>query len=713
MTSRDHSLLGRDRRAVSEVVGYTLLVGIVTVTVIALLVGAMSVQSAIQDQTESESVQQEMQDVDATFGRIAHGDNRTSVNVQTETANRLSVVREGEVRIFVNDECNVTRNLSSIRHEKDGETLAYELGGRFRVTDGGVGIVSPPDLAFENGTVDLTITNLTGRTASSMTFVKDVERSMGGNETDQVLFEGTCSQPENVTVSITSDFADGWERYAEDEFPAGTVSRSGDTVNVTLNRSHLPEEADPANNTVVDFSNTSHYDVDGDVPSITITKPDDSNVYPVRMKPIYQGMQVTRTAETEVDTDYYRRGIDVVFVLDESGSMGDPTPDGNIKRDAMVGSSQTFLGYLNNSIDRAGIVGYNSTYHTSSPSHYHLIDDQYYLSNDFVEANKTLETLVAQGGTRINEGLYKMLAINDLTSGTNRKQIGLLLTDGKNNPEDLNDDTIERAKDAAANDIVIYTIGFGDPDGEFNETLLKRVADITGGEYHYATNASELEDVFEDIAISISSRKKVVHDPASMKLATGGSTFRPKIPTSPDYVANYSGFLNVNDPAAAANFSFTFGLENGEPLNLTSYKYECDEWELTGDVKVNNTTEEQYYVTRCAEINDSADSQTKITGSDIHVYTSGNTTSDVKDDLGETQWFQANFSEALEPYVNDSTDEFELESNQAIVGVNYSNGQRMLLLLEIGRNQGENDLTHVVDVTIDDVEIEEKDEQSS
>ncbi|MFW6384534.1 MAG: hypothetical protein ACOCY7_00165, partial [Halodesulfurarchaeum sp.] len=236
---------------------------------------------------------------------------------------------------------------------------------------------------------------------------------------------------------------------------------------------------------------------------------------------------------------------------------------------------------------------------------------------------------------------------------------------------------------------------------------------ITDGEYYFADDETELEDVFGDIAKSITSRKKVVHDPASMKLVTGGSTYRPKIPTSPDYVANYSGFLNVNDPAAAANFSFTFGLENGEPLNLTSYKYECDEWELTGDVKVNNTSGEQYYVTRCAEINDSADSQTTITGTDIHVYTSGDTTSDVKDDLGETQWFQANFSEALEPYVNDSTDEFELESNQAIVGVNYSNGQRMLLLLEIGRNQGENDLTHVVDVTIDDVEIEEKDEQSS
>ncbi|MFT4891666.1 MAG: hypothetical protein ACI9YT_002600, partial [Halobacteriales archaeon] len=283
MTNPDHSVLGRDRRAVSEVVGYTLLVGIVTVTIIALLVGAMSVQSAIQDQSQTESLQQEMQDVDATFGRIAHGDNRSSVSVRTETSNHMSVVRDGEVSVWVNDNCSVTRNLSSIRHEKEGETLAYELGGTFRVTDAGVGIVSPPDLAFESGTVDLTITNITGETASSMTLVKDVESSMGPNETDEILFAGRCSQPKNVTVSITSDFADGWERYAEDEFPAGTVTRSGDTVNVTLNRSHLPQAVDPSKNTVVNFSDTSHYDLNDSVPSITINKSDDTNVYPVRM----------------------------------------------------------------------------------------------------------------------------------------------------------------------------------------------------------------------------------------------------------------------------------------------------------------------------------------------------------------------------------------------------------------------------------------------
>ena len=705
MTNRDHEFLGADRRAVSQVVGYTLLVGIVTVTVVALLLGAMSVQSAIQEETGSESVQQDMGDVDATFGRLAHGDNRTSLSVRTEMANRLSVARGGTVRVFVNRQCNISKNLSSIRYETDDETLAYELGGTIRVTDGGQSLISTPDLSFVNGTVDLTITNVTGRTASSMTFVKDVESSLGQNETDQILFNGTCAQPKNVTVSITSDFANAWERYAEDEFPTGTVNRNGNTVNVTLDKSHLPETADPVNNTVVDFNNQSHYNVT-DVPSINITKSDDSNVYPVRMVPLYQGMQITRTAETEVDTEVYRRGIDVVFVLDESGSMDWDGPDGNRKLDSMVDASQLFVGFLNSSIDRVGAVGYTDY------GMYHLVNDEYYISNNFIQVNNTLDSEVKdRSGTHINRGLYKMLTIYDLTSNFNRDQYAVLLTDGTNDYSGLDQDTLDRSKQAAANDIKIYTVGFG-TKSYLNEPLLKQVAANTDGEYYYAKNRSKLQKVFSDIAKAITSRKKVVHDPASMKLATGGSTFRPQIPTSPDYVANYSGFLNVNDPTASANFSFTFGLDNGDPLNLTAYQYECDEWELTGEVKTNSTTGDQYYVTRCAEINDSASSSSEIDGSDIYIYTSGNSTSDVKDDLGENRWFQANLSDVLAPYVN-SSDVFELKSNQAIVGINYSNGQRMILLLEIGRNQEENDLTHIVDVKIDNVEIKEKEEQSS
>jgi hypothetical protein len=742
MTNRDHSLFRLDRRAVSEVVGYTLLIGITTVTVVALLVAATSLHGALQGSAETESVEQEMQDVDATFGRLAHGDNRSSVRVRTETSNHLSVVREGQVTVTVNDNCSVGRELSSIRHDKDGETYAQELGGTIRVTDGGQAMVSQPDLSFENGTVDLTITNITGRTASSMTFVKNADLSANQtNENDKILFAGTCSRPDNVTVSITSDFADAWERYLIEEFPTGTVAESGGTVNVTLTKSHLPEATDLRNNTVVDFSNSSHFKLD-DVPSITIDKADDTNAYPVRVAPIYEGMQITKPVKERVDTTFVRKGIDVVLILDKSGSMVDyssgyreDSPGNDEKIDEIQSAGQNFTGQMNESKDRAGVVWYD---HKADiyPSPPHSSSNVYYLNNNSDAVNQTillensdfeyynwLSPEGYYGGTYMNRGLYDMLSLYQLRSYSNRIQYAILLTDGNNDciswvgpcsdDDDLNTETKELATRADQNGITIYSIGYGsDPQNG----LLKTVAERTGGKNYTATTQSKLNEVFDDIWNDIVSSPKIVHTPASMSISAGSSTFKPSIPGSTNYIANTSnGFVNINDPTAPANFTVTFSANNGEPINLTSFKYGCEEWELSGGVVVNTSTNPNttYYNTRCVDLNESEREVINGSTDGIQVYTNQNTTQDVINHLGESAWYQKpNLTTVLKKF-EDGSGHFDLPSNTALVGVNYSNGQRMVFLLKVGRAQQTNDLSYVVDVTIDNVEIKEKDEQGS
>jgi Mg-chelatase subunit ChlD/FlaG/FlaF family flagellin (archaellin) len=709
MTNRDHSTFRLDRRAVSEVVGYTLLIGITTVTVVALLIAATTLQGSLQGSAETETIEQDMQDVDATFGRLAQGDNRSSVRVRTEMSNHLSIVREGEVIVTVNDNCSVQVPMSSIRYEKDGETFANELGGTIRVTDGGQAMVSTPDLNFENGTVDLTITNITGRTTSSMTFVKDVNSSMGVNETDKLLFKGTCDRPEKVTVSITSDFANAWERYAEEEFPTGTVTKSGKTVNITLPMKHLPEAANPAKNTVVNFSNTSHYSIDPAKPSLTIDKPDDNNTYRVRGVEIFQGVQITRITEDKVDTKVVREGIDVVAVLDESGSM-DPDKIEDAKEGAKL-----LVGFLNGSIpDRIALVGYDDTAYRYS------VNSQYF-SSELGYVNSTIDSNFDHfGWTRINRGLNEMLALYDFKSTDTRPKYAVLLTDGTNecytdsceydglSQGDLDDLTMARAKEAARNNISIYTIAYG---GGADEDLLDDIAQETEGESYIAGTEEELKDVFEEIAKKISTRKKIVYDPSSMSLISGGSVFKPFVPES-EYVANYSDYVNINDPSIRAQFSFTFAMDDGEPLNLTAYKYKCDKWEFTGTVDQNKSTGENFYRTRCTDINQSAPKE-EIDGSSIVLYTNGDKEQDLKNHLGESEWYQKNLSKVLDPFINDTSGEFNLSKNTAIVAINYSDGQRMVMLLEIGQSAQSQDLSYIVDVKIDNVQVQEKDERNS
>ena len=105
--------------------------------------------------------------------------------------------------------------------------------------------------------------------------------------------------------------------------------------------------------------------------------------------------------------------------------------------------------------------------------------------------------------------------------GAYAPDIIVLLTDGASN---AGTDPLAAAKQAADRGVRVYTIGFGTLNGpsasqspfggfgggggggfggggggfnlQLNETMLKQIASLTGGTYHLATSASELESVF-------------------------------------------------------------------------------------------------------------------------------------------------------------------------------------------------------------------------
>jgi uncharacterized protein YegL len=109
--------------------------------------------------------------------------------------------------------------------------------------------------------------------------------------------------------------------------------------------------------------------------------------------------------------------------------------------------------------------------------------------------NKIENTLTVSGGTAIGSGIDEamdeQLGVHG-RSGAFRVQV--LLSDGQNN-DGPNPLTV--AQNAADNNIMIFTIGFGE---DADETLLQNIANITGGAYHYAGDANALDDVYALIA---------------------------------------------------------------------------------------------------------------------------------------------------------------------------------------------------------------------
>jgi Ca-activated chloride channel family protein len=112
----------------------------------------------------------------------------------------------------------------------------------------------------------------------------------------------------------------------------------------------------------------------------------------------------------------------------------------------------------------------------------------------------------------------------------------ILLTDGASN---TGPDPLDAAQQAALRGIRVYTIGFGTPQGGpfalcdqsfgeqsffgggggfggggfrrgIDEDTLMQIADLTSAEYYAASSASELEDVFRNLPISIITRRETL-----------------------------------------------------------------------------------------------------------------------------------------------------------------------------------------------------------
>ena len=115
-------------------------------------------------------------------------------------------------------------------------------------------------------------------------------------------------------------------------------------------------------------------------------------------------------------------------------------------------------------------------------------------SGCFNDTNASIDGITADGMTAIDEGLFNANNVIIPKSGYNNKTI-VLMTDGIDNVGYHS--MIGEAERAAANDIRIYTIGFG---SDIDDRTLRQIANITGGRYYFAPNATVLKEIFKGIA---------------------------------------------------------------------------------------------------------------------------------------------------------------------------------------------------------------------
>ncbi|MFC4408248.1 vWA domain-containing protein [Haloarchaeobius iranensis] len=508
-----------------------------------------------------------------------------SMSANDAMINRTGEIR---VSVNDRSACAATVPLTALEyHHESGTTIVYESGAVWRADEnGGVSQLSEPGVRFQDQTLQLNLVNLSGTVDDSTVEVqKNSSRSAAmTSSVRSQLFDGACGDPDtfrNLTLSVTSTYHEAWQRHLEAEFGASQVSRVGsETVEVEIPRSMLPPEYDNRRNTVVNFddrlltgkvvsegtlalaaagagsgdddvfaidkgegntyessltllgaanANATTQEVEQNSPgdpivgwnNSTVTLTDGSTVELTHEEPVYEQQQRWNNWTEEVPTN---ETLEIVFVMDESGSMGEDSKMENAQ-DAANEFIDVVETTTNGTEPRYSVVGYTAEANCQWPEDwyedYHRGENRWVcesedpadvvqhhpLNTDEQGAHDAIAGLEPQASTPISQSIEEASEILQNQGNSSNEQFIVLLTDGKHNIDDDPNGDVRWPDEAAAQDVpdgvTLHSVGFGNPD----DTILEATADATtDGEYYPVSDSDDLSETFEEIAENVSTR---------------------------------------------------------------------------------------------------------------------------------------------------------------------------------------------------------------
>lgn len=221
--------------------------------------------------------------------------------------------------------------------------------------------------------------------------------------------------------------------------------------------------------------------------------------------------QAGRTEE-EVITE----GIDIILAMDISSSMLAEDFKPKNRLEAAKAVAKDFINGRKN--DRIGMVVFAANSFTQCP-----LTLDYGILLNFLDK---IHIGMIEDGTAIGMGIAN--CVNRLRDSKAKSKVVILLTDGRNNRGEL--DPVTAARVAKSFGVRIYTIGAGkrgdalypvdDPifgkryvrmPVQIDEEVLKKIANITGGQYFRATDRTSLEKIFSEIGELEKTKIEVKH----------------------------------------------------------------------------------------------------------------------------------------------------------------------------------------------------------
>jgi VWFA-related protein len=243
-----------------------------------------------------------------------------------------------------------------------------------------------------------------------------------------------------------------------------------------------------------------------------------------------------------VEIRYFESGdipVTLGLVVDNSGSM-------RAKRAEVVTAALSFVT-ASNPNDQLFVVNFNDRVRMGLPVNMPFTDDR-------IKLRDALLRNPAEGRTAMNDGLKT--GLEHLKEGKYYKKALILISDGGDNASELvNDDMYRLIQESQA---TIYTIGvYDEDDRDKNPGVLKKVANLTGGECYLPERLTDLVGVCTRIAKDIRNRYSLGFIPTSEMTMDGKPRTLKVIASAPDrgklavrartsYIALGSGAQNAS-----------------------------------------------------------------------------------------------------------------------------------------------------------------------
>ena len=229
-------------------------------------------------------------------------------------------------------------------------------------------------------------------------------------------------------------------------------------------------------------------------------------------------LSLARPQEGYKSTEILSVGVDIMLALDTSGSMQALDFIKDEKRDTRLAMVKDVVSQFidNRPNDRMGMVVFGSEAYTQCP----LTLDQGILKSFLSK----LDIGMAGDSTAIGSAIG--IAVKRLKDLESKSKVIILLTDGQNNAGSL--PPLQAAQTAKTFGIKIHTIAVGThgkapflvnsifgqryvyQQVDIDEDTLKKISDLTGGQYFRATDLESLKTIYKQIDEMEKSEVKVI-----------------------------------------------------------------------------------------------------------------------------------------------------------------------------------------------------------